>query len=44
MIRHLDEEDLPASSDIDFECSWRNEPTEVSKFGEIATRWRYQQR
>lgn len=44
MIRKLDEEALPRSKDIEFDKGWTHEPLGELELGEVANRWRYQQR
>ena len=44
MIRHLSEERLPKSNDIDFDKGWQNEAMSSEQLSLITKRWRYQQR
>ena len=44
LIRHLDDDKLPRSHDIDFERGWRCDPVTPENLLEIGTRWRLQQR
>ena len=44
MVRHLREDQLPASHDIDFDEGWQNEAMTDTQLTEVATRWRYQKR
>ena len=42
MIRDLREDELPASTDIDFDKGWQSDAMSDEQLGEIAERWRYQ--
>lgn len=44
LIRHLDDDKLPRSHDIDFDQGWQFDPITREKLLEIGTRWRLQQR
>ncbi len=44
MIRTLAPEQLPSSSDIDFDAGWQHPPLSEDELREVAERWRYQQR
>lgn len=44
LIRHLDNDKLPRSHDIDFDQGWQGDPVTPEKLLEIGTRWRLQQR
>ncbi len=44
LIRHLDDDKLPRSHDIDFDRGWQCDPVTPEKLREIGTRWRLQQR
>jgi len=44
LIRHLDDDKLPRSRDIDFERGWQCDPVTPKELIEIGTRWRLQQR
>ena len=44
MIRDLSPEQLPQSSDIDFDSGWKNPALSQEKLLEIGNRWRYQKR
>lgn len=44
MIRSLSENQLPKSSDIDFEKGWQSDAVSDAQMKQIARRWRYQQR
>ncbi len=44
MIRDLTEKQLPKSNDIDFDKGWQGDPASVEQLGQVANRWRYQQR
>ena len=44
MIRNLDEDQLPKSSDIDFDKGWKSEGMSASTLKEVSDRWRYQKR
>ena len=44
MIRELGEDELPRSSDIDFDRGWQNDPLSTEQLKQVAERWRYQKR
>ena len=44
MVRDLREDELPASTDIDFDKGWQSDAMSDEQLGEIAERWRYQKR
>ena len=44
LIRHLDDDKLPRSHDIDFDLGWQRGPVTPDELLEIGTRWRLQQR
>ena len=44
MIKHLEQEQLPRSHDIDFDKGWQNDPPSDNLLAEIGNRWRLQQR
>lgn len=44
MIRDLGDDQLPKSSDIDFDKGWQNEAMSVEVLKGISDRWRYQRR
>ena len=44
MIRDLDNDQLPKSSDIDFDKGWQTEGMSAAALKEVSDRWRYQQR
>lgn len=44
LVRHLVDEDLPKSSDIDFDSGWKEAPVTEEELSEVATRWRFQRR
>ena len=44
MVRDLNDDELPASTDIDFDKGWQSEAMSDEQLGEIAKRWRYQKR
>ncbi|MYC80895.1 MAG: ATP-binding protein [Acidobacteria bacterium] len=44
MIRHLSENQLPKSNDIDFDQGWQNDALSAEQLDSVARRWRYQKR
>ena len=44
LIRHLDDDKLPRSHDIDFDRGWQCAPVTADELLEIGTRWRLQRR
>ena len=44
MIKHLSENQLPKSNDIDFNEGWQNDAVSAEQLGRVAKRWRYQKR
>ena len=44
MIRHLSDDQLPASNDIDFNKGWQTDAMSHEQLATIAKRWRYQTR
>ncbi len=44
LIRHLDDDKLPRSHDIDFDQGWQCDPVASEDLVDIGTRWRLQQR
>ena len=44
MVRNLEDSQLPASSDVDFNSGWQGESMTDAHMADIAKRWRYQQR
>lgn len=44
MIRHLDEDMLPRSHDIDFDKGWQTEPLNEETIKLIGNRWRFQEK
>lgn len=44
MVRDLNDDELPASTDIDFDKGWQSDTMSDEQLGEIAERWRYQKR
>ena len=44
MIRHLSENQLPKSNDIDFNEGWQNDAVSAEQLDTVAKRWRYQKR
>lgn len=44
MIRKLTTEQLPRSSDIDFDAAWQSDAQTEAQLAEVASRWRYQMR
>ena len=44
MIRDLDDNQLPKSSDIDFDKGWQKDGMSAGALKEVSDRWRYQQR
>ena len=44
MIRHLSENQLPKSNDIDFDEGWQNLAVSPEQLDSVAKRWRYQKR
>lgn len=42
MIRHLTDEQLPRSNDIDFDQGWQEPAMTPAQLAEVAKRWRYQ--
>jgi hypothetical protein len=44
MIRHLEDNQLPRSHDIDFNEGWQNDPLNADTLLEIGNRWRLQQK
>ena len=44
LIRHLTDDQLPRSNDIDFDKGWQNVAMSLEQLSKIAERWRYQKR
>ncbi|MCY3765462.1 MAG: ATP-binding protein [Gemmatimonadetes bacterium] len=44
MIRDLEDDQIPESSDIDFDEGWQSDGTSEAELKEVSDRWRYQKR